>query len=117
VWEELPYGIAVEFLNWLPNHWYRVHAMGARLAFSFESFAGVKHSSFMEFLEPWMRPGSGEKPVVESVFSAAVAVDADLAFDLGLLSQSALAALGPKRLRAAGAFRPDRVTDVSVRGG
>ena len=116
VWDELPYGIAVAFVNWLPNYWYRFHAPTARLGFAFESFAGAKHQSYVEWLEPWMRPDTDDDKPKESVFSAAVAEDVDLAFDLGLLSQAALAALGPKRLRAAGAFKKNRVTDTTVGG-
>ena len=51
-----------------------------------------------------------------AITSAAVA-DVDLAFDLGLLTQDALIALGPKRLRASGAFAKDRTTDTTIRGG
>ena len=117
MWNELDYRLAVAFLNWLPNHWYRVNATSARLGFAFESFAGAKHTSYLEWLEPWMRPDTGEsKRVTESVFSPAVAADVDLAFDLGYLSQSALVALGPKRLRAAGAFAKDRSVDVTIGG-
>jgi hypothetical protein len=116
VWNELDYRVAVAFLNWLPNHYYRLNAASARLGFAFESFAGAKHASYLEWLEPWMRPDVGEAKSADSVFSEAVAIDADLAFDLGFLSQAALVALGPKRLRAAGAFKPDRSTDVSIGG-
>ena len=116
VWDELDYSLAVAFVNWLPNHWYRVHASTARLGFAFESFAGAKHESYTEWLEPWMRPDTSGAPVRESVFSALVAEDVDLAFDLGFLSQAALVALGPKRLRAAGAFKKDRSTDTSIGG-
>ena len=113
MWNELPYGVAIAFVNWLPNHWYRVHAVNARLGYAFESFAGAKPGAFIEWLEPWMRPDLGEpKKPAEVVFSAAVAADADLAFDLGFLSQGALAALGPNRLRAAGAFAVGRSTSV-----
>ena len=113
----LPYSVVIAFVNWLPNHWYRVHASTARLGYAFETFAGAKHESFTEFLEPWMRPDVDEPSRVESVFSAGLAADVDLAFDLGLLSQAALVALGPKRLRAAGAFKKDRGTDTTIRGG
>lgn len=106
----------MEFLNWLPNHWYRVHAPTARLGFAFETFAGAKHDSYREFLEPWMRPTDRAPTAVESAFSPDVARDVDLAFDLGFLSQAALIALGAKRLRAAGAFKPDRSTDTSIGG-
>jgi hypothetical protein len=117
VWEELPYRIAIAFINWLPNHWYRVHASTARLGFAFESFAGAKHASYVEWLEPWMRPTSDGESRRESVFSALAAEAVDLAFDLGFLSQAALAALGPGRLRDAGAFKRDRSTDTTIRGG
>ena len=113
----MPYRVALAFVNWLPNHWYRVHASTARLGFAFESFAGAKHESYTEWLEPWMRPDTSDAPARESVFSALVAEDVDLAFDLGFLSQAALVALGPKRLRAAGAFRKDRSTDTSIGAG
>ena len=114
----MPYGVVIAFYNWLPNHWYRVNASAARLGFAFETFAGAKHESYVEFLEPWMRPElGGARPAVEGVFSAAVAADVDLAFDLKVLSQAALVALGPKRLRASGAFAKDRSTDTTVRGG
>lgn len=110
--------MAIEFVNWLPNHWYRVNAAAARLGFSFESFAGAKHESFVEWLEPWMRPDTGNtKRDHAHVFTRAVVDDVDLAFDLGFLSQAALVALGPKRLRQAGAFAKDRVTDTSLRFG
>ena len=117
MWNELDYRLAVAFVNWLPNHWYRVNAATARLGFAFESFAGAKHPSYLEWLEPWMRPDTGDtRRATESVFSPMVAEDADLAFDLGFLSQAALVALGPKRLRAAGAFRKDRSTDTTIGG-
>ena len=114
----MPYSVVIAFYNWLPNHWYRVNASAARLGFAFETFAGAKHESYVEFLEPWMRPELGDaKPSAEGVFSAAVAADVDLAFDLKVLSQAALVALGPKRLRASGAFAKDRSTDTTIRGG
>ena len=114
----MPYSVVIAFYNWLPNHWYRVNASAARLGFAFETFAGAKHESYVEFLEPWMRPELGDaKPATERVFSAAVAADVDLAFDLKVLSQAALVALGPKRLRASGAFAKDRSTDTTIRGG
>jgi hypothetical protein len=116
VWNELDYGIAIAFLNWMPNHWYRLHASSARLGFAFESFAGAKHTSYLEWLEPWMRPDIADAKTADAAFSEAVAIDADLAFDLGFLSQAALVALGPKRLRAAGAFKPSRSTDTSLGG-
>ena len=116
MWNELDYGLAVAFVNWLPNHWYRVHASTARLGYAVETFMGAKHASFTEFLEPWMRPDTSDDAAGESVFSAVVAEDVDLAFDLGFLSQAALVALGPKRLRAAGAFKKTRSTDTSIGG-
>jgi hypothetical protein len=116
VWNELDYRIAVALLNWLPNHWYRMHASTARLGYAVETFLGAKHPSYLEFLEPWMRPDTGDKSPTESVFSPLVAADVDLAFDLGFLSQDALISLGPKRLRAAGAFKADRSTDTTIGG-
>lgn len=101
-------------MNYLPEHYYRQHASTARLGFAVETFLGAKHESYVEFLEPWMRPrDTGGRR--ESFFSADVVAGVDLAFDLGYLSQAALVALGPKRLRASGAFARDRVTDVTVR--
>lgn len=114
VWDELDYPLVLAMHAWLPNAYYRRQAMGARLAFAFESFAGADHNNFLEFLPAWMRPDQEGDAPAASVFSAAVAADVDLAFDLGFLSQDALIALGSKRLRAAGAFRPDRSTDVSI---
>lgn len=99
--------------NWLPNAYYRRHAPVARLGYAFESFAGAKYDDFNAYLEPWMRPDQ-EAPPTDAVFSKAVAADVDLAFDLGLLSQAALNALGPKRLRAAGAFKPNRDTNTTT---
>lgn len=89
--------------------------MSARLAYSFESFAGAKHADFVEWLPAWMRPHFTGTPeaLTRPEFSPAVAADVDLAFDLGYLSQAALIALGPKRLRAAGAFKPKRDTTVT----
>lgn len=85
--------------------------MIARLAYSFESFAGAKHGDFAEWLPAFMRPDFETTDAVRAPeFSTAVATDVDLAFDLDLLSQAALIALGPKRLRAAGAFAPKRDT-------
>lgn len=118
VWNDLDYDLAIALHNWLPNHWYRQHASTARLGFAVERFLGVKHESFEEFLEVWMRPtGGAPKPRALPTFSPAAVADVDLAFDLGLLSQDALVALGPKRLRDSGAFARDRTTDTSVRGG
>lgn len=117
VWNELPYTIAIRFVNWLPNHYYRLNAASARLGFAFESFAGAKYPSFTEYLEPWMRPETGSTRVAaEPAFSPAVAEDVDLAFDLGYLSQDALIALGPIRLRQSGAFKKDRRTDTTIGG-
>lgn len=115
IWEELDYRMAIRFYNWLPNKYYRDNAMTARLAYSFESFAGAKHPDFGEWLPAWMRPDTlnNTGPAGRPEFSPAVAAAVDLAFDLGYLSQAALVALGPKRLRAAGAFRPDRDTTIT----
>lgn len=88
--------------------------MGARLAYSFESFAGGKPGEFNEWLPAFMRPTDDKRQAKRAFFSEAVARDVDLAFDLGLLSQAALAALGPKRLRESGAFAKDRVTDTTI---
>lgn len=115
VWDELDYPLVLAIYAWLPNAYYRRQAMPARLAFAFESFAGAKHDSFLAFLEPWMRPELPEAARADSAFSKQVAEDVDLAFDLGLLSQAALNALGPKRLRAAGAFKPDRDTSTTTK--
>ena len=118
MWTELDYDVAIALHNWMPNHWYRVNAASARLAFSFESFAGAKHESYEQWLEPWMRPNDGApKPKALPAFTPAAVADVDLAFDLGLLTQDALIALGPKRLRASGAFAKDRSTDTTIRGG
>lgn len=106
--------MAIAFTTWLPNHWYRVHAPTARLAFAFETVFGAKHGSFLEWLEPWMRPDTGDTRLANAVFTRDVITDVDLAFDLGHLSQAALIALGPRRLRQAGAFAKDRVTDTSI---
>lgn len=92
--------------------------MIARLAFSFESFAGAKHTDYWEWLPAHLRPDLGDGPttMTRSEFSPSVAADVDLAFDLGYLSQAALVALGPKRLRAAGAFAPKRDTNTTNQG-
>lgn len=92
--------------------------MVARLAYSFESFAGAKPPDFREWLPSFMRPAfAGEtRALARPEFSEQVVADVDLAFDLGYLSQAALVALGPKRLRASGAFRPDRDTTVTNQG-
>lgn len=92
--------------------------MIARLAFSFESFAGAKHPDFWEWLPSHLRPDLGDGPAahVRPEFSATVAADVDLAFDLGFLSQAALIALGPKRLRASGAFAAKRDTSTTNQG-
>jgi hypothetical protein len=116
VWNELDYAVAIALTNWLPNHWYRVHAPTARLRFAVENFLGAKHPTFVGFLEPWMRPDLDEQRVSIPPFSTALVADVDLAFDLGFLSQSALVALGPTRLRQAGAFKADRVVDTTIRG-
>lgn len=89
--------------------------MTARLAYAFESFAGAKHPDFGEWLPAFMRPDFGQSTANfgRPEFSATVVADVDLAFDLGFLSQAALIALGPKRLRAAGAFAPKRDTRVT----
>jgi hypothetical protein len=88
------------------------------LGFAVERFMGAKHESFEEFLEPWMRPLVSDERARErvNVFSASVIEDVHLAFDLGLLTQDALIALGPQRLRASGAWAKDRITDTTVRG-
>lgn len=117
MWNELDYGVAIALHNWLPNHWYRVHAPAARLGFAFETFAGAKHDSYVEWLEPWMRPNDGTpQPKPLPVFSTAAVEAIDLAFDLGYLGQDALIALGPIRLRQAGAFKKDRTTDTTIGG-
>lgn len=104
-------------MNWLPNHWYRQNAASARLGFAFESFAGAKHTSYVEWLEPWMRPATGNtRTAAEHAFSPDAVADVDLAFDLGILSQDALVALGPIRLRQSGAFKKDRTTDTTIGG-
>lgn len=117
MWNELDYGVAIALHNWLPNHWYRVHAPTARLGFAFETFAGAKHESYDEWLEPWMRPNDGAPtPPTPKAFTPAAVEAIDLAFDLGYLGQDALIALGPKRLRQAGAFKKDRTTDTTIGG-
>lgn len=117
VWFELDYDTAVRLYNYLPNHFYRMHASTARLGFAIESFLGVKYESFESYLEPWMRPDAGdERGERRAFFSPGVIRDVDLAFDLGLLSQSALVALGPKRLRESGAFDKGRITDTTIGG-
>ena len=120
MWHELSYGLAVAFVNWLPNHWHRQHLPTARLGYAFEAFArgwskdaGPMPDFYEEWVPEWMVP---DDAAGVSVFSAQVAEDVDLAFDLGFLSQAALVALGPKRLRAAGAFKKDRSTDTSIGG-
>jgi hypothetical protein len=112
VWHELPYRVAIRFVNWLPNHWYRVNASAARLGFAFETFAGAKHESYPAFLEPWMRPEALRTTAKRAFYPKAVVEGVNLAFDLGFLSQAALVALGPKRLRESGAFAPDRDTST-----
>lgn len=118
MWEELDYTTAIRLYNWLPNAAYRDQSMTARLAFAFETFAGAKHQDFWAWLPAHVRPDLGDQsPAVQRVeFSAAVVADVDLAFDLGYLSQDALIALGPKRLRAAGAFAPNRDTTTTNQG-
>ena len=117
VWNELDYGLAIAFVNWLPNHWYRQNASAARLGFAVEHFLGAKHESFAGFLEPWMRPNDGApEPPRMAAFTPAAVEDIDLAFDLGYLGQDALIALGPNRLRHAGAFKKDRTTDTTIGG-
>lgn len=113
VWDDLDYPLVLAIHAWLPNAHYRRQAMPARLAFAFESFAGAKHDDFLQFLPAWMRPETGNGPH-QPAFSAAVVADVDLAFDLGYLSQDALIALGPKRLRSAGAFAASRNTDITI---
>lgn len=92
--------------------------MIARLAFSFESFAGAKHADFMEWLPAHLRPDMGGTTAghARPEFSPAAIADVDLAYDLGHLSQAALIALGPKRLRASGAFAPKRDTHTTNQG-
>lgn len=113
VWDDLDYPLVLAIHAWLPNAHYRRHAMPARLAFAFESFAGAKHDDFAQFLPAWMRP-DGARDDAPPIFTTAVITDVDLAFDLGFLSQAALVALGPKRLRAAGAFAPNRNTSTTL---
>ena len=113
----MPYSVVIAFYNWLPNHWYRVNASAARLGFAFETFAGAKHESYMEFLEPSIRPTAHKTAAPQRFYPQSVADGVDLLFDLGLLSQDALVALGPNRLRASGAFAKDRSTDTTIRGG
>lgn len=79
--------------------------MEAQLTHAFLAFAGARPPDFKEWLPGWMNPYS-TTPKKEPTYSAALAADVDLAFQLGLLSQVALVALGPKRLREAGAFQP-----------
>jgi hypothetical protein len=112
VWEELPYGILIHLTEYLPQHYYRQHASTARLGFAFETFAGAKHQSFVDFLEPWMRPEALRTTAKHAFYPKAVVEGVNLAFDLGFLSQAALVALGPKRLRESGAFAPDRDTST-----
>ncbi len=104
-------------MNWLPNHYYRQNAAAARLGFMFQGFAGGKDDDFHEWLEPWMRPHTGAERKHEApAFSPMAVADVDLAWDLGLLSQDALIAFGPVRLRKAGAFARDRNTDTTIGG-
>lgn len=107
MWNALDYDVAIAFYAWLPNLEYRRHASTARLGFMFESFARGSGDmpEFTEWLEPWMRPITGDEKPRSNFYSEAVIADVDLAFKLDLLSQDALIALGPKRLRASGAFR------------
>lgn len=86
-----------------------------RLAYAFEQFAtGGKAGDFYEWLPAFARPDRPDTPMSAAFFTAAVTRDVDLAFDLGFLSQAALAALGPKRLRESGAFAKDRSTDTTI---
>lgn len=114
IWTELPYSTAVALYEWLPNHRLTNQFMASRLAYSFESFAGGKPGEFNEWLPGFMRPTDENRQTRRAFFSEAVVRDVDLAFDLGFLSQAALAALGPKRLRESGAFAPDRNTDTTI---
>lgn len=102
MWEELDFNRALDLFNWLPNHQYRKHAMTAQLTWMFQSFAGGKPGPFLEWLPAWMRPEGGK---TEPFFTPTIVNDVDLAFQLDYLSQGALAALGPTRLRASGAFK------------
>lgn len=109
----LPYNTAVALYDWLPNHRFASQAMSARLAYAFESFAGGKPGEFTDWLPAFLTPDGGRRDV-RRFFSEAVVRDVDLAYDLGFLSQAALAALGPKRLRESNAFAPDRNTDTTI---
>lgn len=104
----MPWNTAIRAYNWLPNHYYREHAMPAQLAWMFQGFAsGKSPGAFLEWLPAWMRPATGgaERADDRPAFTAGVVADVELAFRLDLLSQAALAALGPTRLRRAGAFQ------------
>lgn len=93
--------------NHLPNHYYRLNAMPAQLAWMFQAFAGGKPGPFDLWLPEWMRPFTQARAADQSDFSPSLVADVELAFKLDLLSQEALAALGPTRLRRAGAFKPN----------
>lgn len=115
IWTELPYATAVALYEWLPNHRYATQYASLRLAHSFEQFAsGGKAEPFLEWLPGFARPTLDGETRKQAFFSEAVVKDVDLAFDLGYLSQAALAALGPKRLRESGAFAKDRITDTTI---
>lgn len=116
VWHETPYGTVLAALEWLPTARYVESFAQYRLAWSFEQFAtGGKAGDFMGWLPAFARPHRpADRRSTQAFFTPTVAADVDLAFDLGFLSQAALAALGPKRLRDSGAFAKDRETDTTI---
>ena len=112
---EWPYKMVVAAYDWLPQGRFTDQYAALRLAYAFESFAGGKKpGEFLEWVPAFLRPKSSAEPRKTAFFSEAVARDVDLAFDLDFLSQAALAALGPKRLRESGAFAKDRSTDTTI---
>lgn len=111
---EWPYKTVVAAYDWLPQGRFTDQYATLRLAYAFESFAGGKPGEFLEWTPAFLRPKNASEPRKSAFFSEAVVRDVDLAFDLDLLSQAALAALGPKRLRESGAFAKDRSTDTTI---
>lgn len=116
MWFETPYNTVLAAIEWLPSARYQDEYFNARLAYAFEQFAtGGKAGEFDQWLPPFAHPNSlSGKRKVEAFFTPTVTRDVDLAFDLGYLSQAALAALGPNRLRDSGAFARDRSTDTTI---
>ena len=82
----------------------------ALLSYHFASFANSfgknppKLPAFSEWLQPWLRLAMQGERAKDAPYSLELAADVTLAFKLGILSQRALTALRPDKLRKSGAF-------------